>query len=101
MREVGYASAFSFKYSPRPGTPGAEMDDQVPEAVKAERLAAAAGAAHRSSSATSAARLVGTTIDVLIEKPGRQAGQIVGRSPWLQPVHVDETAPAKSVTLSR
>ncbi|WP_352767047.1 tRNA (N6-isopentenyl adenosine(37)-C2)-methylthiotransferase MiaB [Mesorhizobium sp. M0768] len=89
VEDVNYASAFSFKYSPRPGTPGAEMGDHVPEAVKDERL-------HRLQALLLkqqqhfGASLVGRTIDTLIEKPGRQAGQKVGRSPWLQPVIVDE-----------
>ncbi len=91
VREVGYAQAFSFKYSPRPGTPGADMEDQVPEAVKdarLKRLQALLTEQQRSF----AQSLVGTTIDLLLEKPGREAGQLVGRSPWLQPVIVDEEA---------
>jgi tRNA-2-methylthio-N6-dimethylallyladenosine synthase len=91
VRDVGYASAFSFKYSPRPGTPGAEMTDHVPEAVKDERLQRlqALLVKQQQDFGTS---LIGRTIDTLIEKPGRQAGQKVGRSPWLQPVIVDEKA---------
>ena len=91
VRAVGYAQAFSFKYSPRPGTPGAEMKDHVPEAVKDERLQRLQ-ALLMQQQRDFAAGLVGTTIDALIEKPGRQAGQIVARSPWLQPVILDETA---------
>jgi tRNA-2-methylthio-N6-dimethylallyladenosine synthase len=91
VREVGYASAFSFKYSPRPGTPGAEMDGQVPEAVKDGRLQELQALLVRQQQDFTA-RMVGTTVSVLIDKAGRQAGQKVGRSPWLQPVIVDEKA---------
>ncbi|MCR4268741.1 tRNA (N6-isopentenyl adenosine(37)-C2)-methylthiotransferase MiaB [Nitratireductor sp. ZSWI3] len=91
VRDVTYAQAFSFKYSPRPGTPGADLDDQVPEGVKDERLQALQALLTEQQRAFAAA-LVGRTMDVLLEKPGRQAGQRVGRSPWLQPVIVDEKA---------
>ena len=91
VREVGYAQAFSFKYSPRPGTPGAEMKGHVDEAVKDERLQRLQ-ALLMQQQRDFAAGLVGSTIDALIEKPGRQAGQRIGRSPWLQPVILDETA---------
>lgn len=91
VRDVGYALAFSFKYSPRPGTPGASMKDHVDEAVKSERLVRLQ-AALAEEQAKFVNSLVGKTISVLIEKPGRQAGQIVGRSPWLQPTIVDESA---------
>jgi tRNA-2-methylthio-N6-dimethylallyladenosine synthase len=89
-RAVGYASHFSFKYSPRPGTPAATQK-QVPEDVKAARLEelqellfAQQRAFNRSCE--------GRTLDVLFEKPGRQAGQAIGRSPFLQPVHADNAA---------
>lgn len=91
VRTVRYAQAFSFKYSPRPGTPGAEMADHVAEAVKDERLQrlqALLGEQQRDFTAA----MAGRTVDLLIDKPGRQPGQLVGRSPWLQPVIVDETA---------
>ncbi len=91
VRTVGYAQAFSFKYSPRPGTPGAEMDGHVAEAVKDERLQRLQ-ALLLEQQRDFTARLVGTTMNALIEKPGRKPGQRVGRSPWLQPVIVDETA---------
>jgi tRNA-2-methylthio-N6-dimethylallyladenosine synthase len=87
VNEVGYAGAFSFKYSPRPGTPAAERDDQVDEAVKIERLARLQAEIDRHQTAFNA-RCVGRTLDVLFEKPGRLPGQLVGRSPYLQPVHV-------------
>jgi tRNA-2-methylthio-N6-dimethylallyladenosine synthase len=85
--EVGYAGAFSFKYSPRPGTPAAAMPDQIPEPVKSERLARLQAAIDRNQAAFNA-RSLGTRMDVLLEKPGRRPGQLVGRSPYLQPVHV-------------
>ncbi len=91
VRKVAYAQAFSFKYSPRPGTPGADLEFQVDEAVKDERLQRLQALLARSQGEF-AESLVGRTIDLLIEKPGRQAGQKVGRSPWLQPVIVDEKA---------
>ncbi|MER8809698.1 tRNA (N6-isopentenyl adenosine(37)-C2)-methylthiotransferase MiaB [Mesorhizobium australicum] len=91
VRQVNYASAFSFKYSPRPGTPGAEMSDHVPEAVKDERLQRLQALVLKQQQ-NFGLSLIGSTIDTLIEKPGRQAGQKVGRSPWLQPVIVDENA---------
>jgi tRNA-2-methylthio-N6-dimethylallyladenosine synthase len=85
--EVGYAGAFSFKYSPRPGTPAAEREDQVAEAEKTERLARLQAAIDRRQRAFNAA-CAGRDLDVLFEKPGRHPGQLVGRSPYLQPVHV-------------
>lgn len=91
VRAVRYASAFSFKYSPRPGTPGADMKGHVAEAVKDERLQRLQ-ALILQQTAEFGASLVGKSFDTLIEKPGRQAGQKVGRSPWLQPVIVDEKA---------
>ena len=92
--EVGYAGAFSFKYSPRPGTPAAERDDQVDEAVKIERLARLQAEIDRHQAAFNEA-CVGRTFEVLFEKPGRLPGQLVGRSPWLQPVQA--MAPASLV----
>jgi tRNA-2-methylthio-N6-dimethylallyladenosine synthase len=88
--EVGYASAFSFKYSPRPGTPAAGME-QLPAAVKAERLQRLHAEIDRSQRAFSESR-VGTVAEVLFERRGRHPGQIVGRAPWLQPVQVDGEA---------
>src|SRR5436853_3653575 len=85
--DVGYSGAFSFKYSPRPGTPGANMTEQVPEEIKAERLARLQAAINRNAAAFNA-RCRGLTFDVLLEKPGRLTGQLTGRSPYLQPVQV-------------
>jgi tRNA-2-methylthio-N6-dimethylallyladenosine synthase len=84
---VGYASAFSFKYSPRPGTPAAAMAEQVPESVKTDRLYRLQ-AAIDARQAAFGARCAGRCFDVLFEKPGKKAGQLVGRSPYLQPVQV-------------
>jgi tRNA-2-methylthio-N6-dimethylallyladenosine synthase len=85
--EIGFASAFSFKYSARPGTPAADLPEQVPEEVKSERLHRLLAAIDRQQAAFNT-RCIGRTLDVLFEKAGRYAGQIVGRSPYLQPVHV-------------
>jgi tRNA-2-methylthio-N6-dimethylallyladenosine synthase len=88
IEDVGFASSFSVKYSPRPGTPAAELDGQVPEPVKAERLAALQALLDEQARAFNAAT-VGRTVDVLIEKPGRHPGQVAGKSPYLQAVHLD------------
>lgn len=87
IREVGYASAFSFKYSPRPGTPAAESAKQIPEAEKSVRLQELQALVHAQQTAFNGA-MVGRTLSVLLEKPGRDAGQLVGRSPYLQSVHI-------------
>ncbi len=89
--EVEFASAYSFSFSPRPGTPAAEMDDQVPQVEKSERLQRLQAAIDRQQAAFNA-RFIGGTLEVLIEKPGRNSGQLVGRSPYLQPVHVTAAA---------
>jgi tRNA-2-methylthio-N6-dimethylallyladenosine synthase len=88
VREVNYASAFSFKYSERPGTPAAERDDQVDEDVKAERLARLQALLNTQLQAFNTS-CVGKTLPVLIEKKGRNPGQMIGRSPYLQSVHAD------------
>ena len=88
VREVNYAQAFSFKYSTRPGTPGAELEDQVDEAVKSERLERLQALLFSQQYAFNDSR-VGMVFDILLEKPGRQPGQLIGRSPWLQSVNVD------------
>ncbi|MEO8927783.1 MAG: tRNA (N6-isopentenyl adenosine(37)-C2)-methylthiotransferase MiaB [Caulobacteraceae bacterium] len=99
VREVGYAGAFSFKYSRRPGTPAAAMAGQVDEAVKEERLARLQALLDAQQSAFNAA-LVGRTVPVLFEKTGRHAGQIVGRSPYLQAVHCQGPASLIGRTLA-
>jgi len=91
VRAIGFASAFSFKYSRRPGTPAAAMPGQVEDAVAEDRLA-------RLNALLDEQRfdfnrsVVGRTLDVLFEKPGRRPGQAVGKSPYLQAVHVDGAA---------
>jgi tRNA-2-methylthio-N6-dimethylallyladenosine synthase len=90
---VGYASAYSFKYSPRPGTPAADLAAQVPEAEKSDRLARLQTLLSEQQRAFNAGT-VGLTVPVLLEKPGRRPGQLIGRSPWLQAVHVDADAAA-------
>ena len=88
IRAVGFASTFSFKYSPRPGTPGAEMDDQVADAVMRERLARLQALVEAQRQAFNAAT-VGRTLDVLLERPGRHPGQLTGKTPYLQQVQVE------------
>jgi tRNA-2-methylthio-N6-dimethylallyladenosine synthase len=88
VHDVGSAGAFSFKSSPRPGTPAADATDQVPEMVKTERLARLQNLLLRQSAEFNRS-MVGRTVQVLLEKPGRHAGQIGGRSPYLQAVHLD------------
>ena len=87
VREVTYAQAYSFKYSPRPGTPAAGAE-QVPEDEKSDRLARLQTLLTEQQTAFQEAQ-VGKTLPVLIEKPGRNPGQMVGRSPYLQAVHLD------------
>jgi len=88
VEAVGYASAFAFKYSPRPGTPAGAMPGQVPEPVKEERLARLLDRLSAQQEAFNAA-VVGRVLPVLIERAGRRPGQIVGRSPYLQPIHAE------------
>jgi tRNA-2-methylthio-N6-dimethylallyladenosine synthase len=88
VEEIGFAQAYSFKYSPRPGTPAANMEDQVREMVKSERLQRLQSLLKAQTSRFNEG-CVGRTIPVLFERTGRHAGQIVGRSPYLQPVHAD------------
>ena len=89
VEEVGYAQAFSFKYSPRLGTPAAEREDQIPEDVKSDRLHRLQALLAETSTAFNAGT-VGRTCDILIERRGRQAGQWIGKSPWLQSVVVTD-----------
>ena len=88
VREVGFASAFSFKYSRRPGTPASAMPGQVDEAVKAERLERLNQLLDEQQRAFNASQ-VGKVLPVLFEKAGRHPGQVVGRSPYLQAVHAE------------
>ncbi|MBI0476298.1 tRNA (N6-isopentenyl adenosine(37)-C2)-methylthiotransferase MiaB [Sphingomonas sp. MA1305] len=84
---VGYAQAFSFKYSPRPGTPAATMADEVPAAVMDERLQRLQAALNRDQHAFNAAS-VNRDCQVLVERRGKLPGQVLGKSPWLQSVHL-------------
>jgi tRNA-2-methylthio-N6-dimethylallyladenosine synthase len=88
IRSVGFAQAFSFKYSPRPGTPAAGAPHQVTEPEKDSRLQELQ-ALLRDQQAAFNADCVGRAVDVLFTGPGRRPGQISGRTPWLQPVHPD------------
>ncbi|MAC87999.1 tRNA (N6-isopentenyl adenosine(37)-C2)-methylthiotransferase MiaB [Maricaulis sp.] len=91
VRRVNYASCFSFKYSKRPGTPGAAMFNQVDEGVKSARLAVLQELLSDQQAAFNES-MIGRTLPVLFEKPGRMDGQLHGRSPYLQSVHVDGPA---------
>ena len=86
VRAVGFAQAFSFRYSARPGTPAADAPGQIAEAAKDARLQELQ-ALLREQQAAFNADCVGRSIEVLVTGPGRHQGQIAGRSPWLQPVH--------------
>ena len=93
---VGYAQAFSFNYSPRPGTPAATMPDQIAPEVMDERLQRLQAAINRDQQAFNAAS-VGRTCDVLIERRGKLPEQMLGKSPWLQSVHILTNAPIGAV----
>ena len=86
VEEVGFVQAFSFRYSPRPGTPAASIEDKVPDAVAQARLLELQDVLERRQRAFFAG-MIGRTLDVLFEKPGRHDGQLIGRSPYLQGVH--------------
>ncbi|MGD1933982.1 MAG: tRNA (N6-isopentenyl adenosine(37)-C2)-methylthiotransferase MiaB [Candidatus Phaeomarinobacter sp.] len=88
VRDVGYAQAYSFKYSQRPGTPAATNDTQVAEDVKAERLARLQALLNEQSRQFNASS-VGKTMSVLLDRVGKRDGQLAGRSPYLQAVHLD------------
>jgi len=91
VEKIGFAQAFSFKYSRRPGTPAASAAGQVPESVKSDRLDVLQRLLKRQQHDFNEA-CVGKILPVLLEKPGRHDGQLVGRSPYLQSVHVGATA---------
>jgi tRNA-2-methylthio-N6-dimethylallyladenosine synthase len=91
VRQVGFAQAYSFKYSARPGTPAANMGDQVPEPVQTQRLHQLQLLLGEQQAAFNAG-CVGRVMPVLFEKAGRKPGQLVGRSPYLQPVHAEAPA---------
>ena len=87
VNEIGYAQAYSFKYSARPGTPAAEISDQVDNSVAIERLAGLQQLLRAQQDAFLAVQK-GKRIEVLFEGQGKQEGQISGRSPYMHPVHV-------------
>ena len=93
---VRYASAYSFKYSPRPGTPAATMEDQIPRDIMDDRLQRLQARIAEHSLAFNRSK-VGTNTQVLIERKGKLPGQMIGRSPWLQSVHVETNARAGDV----
>ncbi len=109
--DVGFAMSYSFKYSARPGTPAAEADGHVPEPVMAERLAILQERLETQRQAFNAA-LLGRVAEVLLERPGRHPGQLVGKTPWGQmvqvsagaegpPCHIGDTVRAEIVEQSR
>jgi len=88
---VNYAQAYSFKYSPRPGTPAAEMDDQVPAEEMDERLQRLQALLNEQQQAFNQAT-VGRRTSVLLERHGKRPGQLIGKTPWLQSVHLETSA---------
>jgi tRNA-2-methylthio-N6-dimethylallyladenosine synthase len=88
---VRYASAYSFKYSARPGTPAASMEDQIPRDIMDDRLQALQARINQHQLAFNRSK-VGAKTQVLIERRGKHIGQMIGRSPWLQSVHVETGA---------
>jgi tRNA-2-methylthio-N6-dimethylallyladenosine synthase len=91
IERIGYAQAFSFKYSPRPGTPAATMDDQISMVVMDERLQRLQGLLNRQQHAFNHAS-VGLETSILVERDGKRPGQRIGKSPWLQSVVVETEA---------
>lgn len=91
VTEIGFAQAYSFKYSARPGTPAAALDDQLPEAAKDDRLQALQQLLWAQQGAFNQG-MVGRVIPVLLDRPGRRPGQLQGRSPWMQSVHLQVPA---------
>jgi tRNA-2-methylthio-N6-dimethylallyladenosine synthase len=87
IEDVGFAQAYSFHYSPRPGTPAAEYGDQVPDPVKSARLQALQALLNTQQRAFNES-MAGKTVPVLFDRRGRAAGQLIGRSPYMQSVHI-------------
>ena len=87
VREVGYAQAYSFKYSPRPGTPAADMIDQIPVEVMDQRLQSLQAQLFADQAAFNH-KTLGASCEVLLERTGKLGDQLIGKSPWLQSVHV-------------
>jgi tRNA-2-methylthio-N6-dimethylallyladenosine synthase len=93
VRAVNFAQAYTFNYSPRPGTPAAGMDLQVPEEVKDERLARLQALLAEQAQAFNRS-MVGRSLPVLFTRTGKREGQALGYSPYMQPVHVDDASHA-------
>jgi tRNA-2-methylthio-N6-dimethylallyladenosine synthase len=91
IETIGFAQAYTFKYSPRPGTPAASAEAQVPEELKTERLTQLQGLIQRQQVAYNNAS-VGKTMPVLFDRPGKFEGQLIGKSPYMQSVHVMNAA---------
>jgi tRNA-2-methylthio-N6-dimethylallyladenosine synthase len=96
VQAVNYAQAYSFKYSPRPGTPAAAMEGQVPASVQDERLQRLQALLNAQQLAFNRAS-IGRRTTILVERDGKRPGQRVGKSPWLQSVHVETDMPAGSL----
>jgi len=91
VREIGYAQAYSFKYSARPGTPAAAMDHQIDPALMEERLRRLQMAIGETQKAFNQ-NVVGRRTAILVERPGKRPGQVIGRTPWMQSTHVESEA---------
>jgi tRNA-2-methylthio-N6-dimethylallyladenosine synthase len=98
VEKVNFAQAYSFKYSPRPGTPASEMTNQIDNATSAERLAVLQRLLDDQQRTFNRSK-VGKKLEVLLEKPGRKLGQLVGRSPYMQAVHVEPMDQSTSLTI--
>jgi tRNA-2-methylthio-N6-dimethylallyladenosine synthase len=98
VRSIDYAQAYSFKYSPRPGTPAADADDQVPEDEKSERLQRLQALLNEQQQRFNQ-QSVGNTLPVLFDRAGKYPDQLVGRSPYMQAVYVDCQSPSQAALL--
>ncbi len=99
VREVGYAQCYSFAYSPRPGTPASIREEQVPQAVKLERLARLQAAITEEQFRFNQ-QTVGKTMEVLLDRAGKYEGQTIGRSPYMQSVHVRDASAYKNTMVT-
>ncbi|AIL64937.1 (Dimethylallyl)adenosine tRNA methylthiotransferase MiaB [Rickettsiales bacterium Ac37b] len=91
IEEVNYASCYSFKYSPRPGTPAAQLSNQVPEEIKSERLAKLQALTNKQQEEFNRSS-IGTITEVLFDREGRHANQIIGKTPYMQPVYMNDNS---------
>ena len=98
VRQVGYAQAYSFKYSERPGTPASEALDPVPEEIKADRLSRLQALLKKQQLECNL-NLVGTVQPVLFDRPGKYSNQIAGRCPQMQAVYLDLPSEAVAVSI--